>query len=55
MPHIGETDGRETVFDAGPMVWRFVDTGEPVPLRGDNNAQAEEAPADEKPKDGKQE
>ena len=35
MPHVGETDGRETVFDAGPMVWRFVDTGEPVPLRSD--------------------
>ena len=40
MQHKGETDGRETVFDAGPMVWRFVDTWEPVPLRSD-----EEAPA----------
>ena len=50
MPHIGETDGRATVFDAGPMVWRFVDTWEPVPLRSDG-----EAPADEKPEDGEQE
>ena len=50
MPHIGEIDGRATVFDAGPMVWRFVDTWEPVPPLSDG-----EAPADEKPEDGEQE
>ena len=49
MPHNGEIDGRETVFDAGPMVWRFVDTGEIVPLRSDGEAPAEEAPAEEAP------
>ena len=42
MPHIGEIDGRKTVFDAGPMVWRFVDTGEAVPLRSDVEAEPEE-------------
>ena len=55
MQHKGETDGRETVFDAGPMVWRFVDTWEPVPLRSDEEAPAaDDDDDDEEPEGGKQ-